>query len=99
MLGCEQCERFFPDADTKVDCVIGNEGYEYSVCPYCGSDQVTTVYRCTLCGDYKLGADDECNTCRREFNSYLEAFLYETSEFFQCDEERIREALERRMEI
>lgn len=70
---CTEC-RFVFDTPRRINQHHIENFYEpISVCPHCGSDEITLAARCDICGEHfeKLEYDEEegiyyCETCRKE---------------------------------
>lgn len=64
MLICNNCGSTFDFPKTMVDVVIDGEGYNYSVCPFCGDDDLSETESCKGCGKDIKKYRDYCDNCR-----------------------------------
>lgn len=46
---CNNCGKTFDTPCNKIDYVDEGEGYPYSVCPYCESEDIEDSHSCPIC--------------------------------------------------
>lgn len=70
---CTECGFVFDTPRRRNQHHIENFYETVSVCPRCGSDEITLAAQCDICGEHfeKLEYDEEegiyyCDTCRKE---------------------------------
>lgn len=65
---CRACDEEFPVEEARRE-VHADEGYTDTLCPYCGSDYISTADECALCGairfpeEMAVEGDDCCIEC------------------------------------
>lgn len=65
---CRECKEEFTSNELHRE-VYPDEGYTETLCPYCGSDHISTADMCAICGEVKLpeemavAGDDICIEC------------------------------------
>lgn len=65
---CRECDETFTRDELRVE-ICPDDGYKEALCPYCGSDYISSADECALCGDIKfpeemaVAGDDCCIAC------------------------------------
>ena len=58
---CNNCKRTFDSPGVRVDDVTSRgEGYAYSICPYCESEEVEESHACPICSATIPASVDYC---------------------------------------
>lgn len=94
---CVNCNEMFDSPNLTEDFTSEYFGsrihHMISTCPYCGSDELDTAYRCVLCGEYHSGANDYCEDCDTVIHEFFDPVIDEVSEKYGFDKDKVREAL------
>ena len=72
MWKCEHCGGLFEEANRVLDPEVGY----LNCCPYCGFDDICSVFECSVCGEY---TDDTthgaCQECYEKLKEKVVRFL------------------------